>query len=168
MAELHIKRDKSSATYASYQRYATAWKELHGETPAADIRPFHIRKLIDDRYTAQENGEPFSGSVRAHTEKVTLGIFAWAVKEELVERNTVKGYERKAEFGKRKGWINDEQFAKLLAVCTDDCYRDLLEVFWHTGARPFEIFQAERRHFHRANRRLVFRRLSGDMVQLGG
>src|SRR4029078_77767 len=107
-----------------------------GDRAAADIKPFHIRKLIEQRYTAQENGEPFSGSVRAQVEKVTLGIFAWAFKEELIERNTVKGYERKAEFGKRKGWINDEQFAKLLAVCSDGFFRDLLEVLWLTGARP--------------------------------
>ncbi|HEY2414778.1 MAG TPA: tyrosine-type recombinase/integrase [Pirellulaceae bacterium] len=160
-----VKRDKSAATYASYQRYATAWKDKHGNLSAADIRPKHIRDLIVDNYTAQENGEPFSGSVRAQAEKVTLGIFAWAFKEELIERNTVKGYERKAEFGKRKGWINDEQYAKLLAVCSDECFRDLLEVLWLTGARPFEIFQVERRHLDRANRRLVLRRADGDKVK---
>jgi len=161
----YIKGHKSPATYLSYKRYATAWKELHGTVPAAEVKPFHVRKLIEQRFTNREDGEPFSNSVRAQVEKVTLGIFAWAVKEELIERNTVKGYERKAEFGKRKGWINDEQYGKLVAVCSDECFRDLLEVLWLTGARPFEIFQMDARHLDRANRRLVLRRRDGDKVK---
>jgi integrase len=161
----YIRAHKSSATHVSYKRYATAWKELHGTIPAAEIKPFHIRKLIEVRFTNREDGEPFSNSVRAQVEKVTLGIFAWALKEELIERNTVKGYERKADFDKRKGWINDEQYGKLLAVCSDENFRDLLEVLWLTGARPFELFQVDRRHFDRANRRLVLRRRDGDKVK---
>jgi integrase len=161
----YVKEHKSPETYVSYKRYALAWKDKHGKKPVASIRPKHIRDLIQDKFTTRQDGEPFSQSVKAQVEKVTLGIFAWATREELIDRNTVKGYERKATFGTRKGWLKQEQFDKLLAQCHDPCFRDLLDVLWLTGARPFEIFQAESHHFDRQKQRFVFRKIDGDKVK---
>jgi integrase len=160
-----VKAHKSPETHQSYKRYATAWKEKHGKRPAASIRPKQIRDLIQDNFAIKADGEPFSSSVKAQVEKVTLGIFAWAMDEELIDRNPVKGYKRQSTFGVRKGWITQEQFDKLLAVCDDPCFRDLLEVLWWSGARPFEIFQAEAKHFDRNKQRFTFRHQDGDKVK---
>lgn len=160
-----VKAHKSPETYLSYRRYATAWKDKHGKRAAASIKPKQIRDLIQDHFTTKADGEPFSSSVKAQVEKVTLGIFAWAMDEEMIDRNPVKGYKRQSTFGVRKGWITQDQFDKLLAVCDDPCFRDLLEVLWWTGARPFEIFQARAKHFDRKKQRFTFRHLDGDKVK---
>jgi integrase len=166
-----VKAHKSPETYLSYKRYATAWKEKHGNRLAATIRPKQIRDLIQDRFTtitdkdSDRCGEPYSSSVKAQVEKVALGIYAWAMNEEMIDRNPVKGYKRQSTFGVRKGWITQEQFDKLLAVCDDSCFRDLLAVLWWTGARPFEIFQARAKHFDRRKQRFIFRHLDGDKVK---
>jgi integrase len=166
-----VKANKSPETYLSYRRYATAWKEKHGNRPAATIKPKQIRDLIHDRFTtitdkdSDRCGEPYSSSVKAQVEKVALGIFAWAMDEEMIDRNPVKGYKRQSTFGVRKGWIIQEQFDKLLAVCGDPCFRDLLEVLWWTGARPFEIFQAKAKHFDQKRQRFTFRHVDKDKVK---
>jgi len=166
-----VKAHKSPETYVSYKRYATAWQKMHGSRSAATIRPKQIRDLIQDRFTtitdkeSDRCGEPYSSSVKAQVEKVALGIFAWAMDEEMIDRNPVKGYKRQSTFGVRKGWITQEQFDKLLAVCDDPCFRDLLEVLWLTGARPFELFQARAKHVDRKKQRVTFRLVDGDKVK---
>jgi len=161
----YIKQSQSAATLTNYTRYANAWKALHGELPAASINPDHVSECLRDRYTKTSKGKPFSDSCRWQFEKVALGIFKWAVKRQLLAVNPLLGYDRATVCGKRKSWISQEQYDKLIAGCDDQNLRDLLETFWRSGARPFELFQLEARHYDAQGRRLILKRAKGDKVK---
>jgi site-specific recombinase XerD len=161
----YIKQSQSAATLTNYTRYAGVWKALHGELPAASITPDHVSECLRDKYTKTSKGKPFSDSCRWQFEKVALGLFKWSVKRQLLTVNPLLGYDRATVCGKRKSWISQAQYDKLIAGCTDQNLRDLLETFWRSGARPFELFQLEARHYDAQGRRLILKRAKGDKVK---
>lgn len=161
----HVEKTQSPATLRNYTRYASIWKSLHGSLLAASINPDHVSELLREKFSKTMKGLPFSDSVRWQVEKVTLGIFKWAVKRQHLATNPLLGYDRSTICGKRKSWISQEQYDKLIAACNDDNLRDLLETFWKSGARPFELFQVEARHYDAQGRRLILKRRDGDNVK---
>jgi integrase len=96
---------------------------------------------------------------------VALGLFKWAVKRQLLTVNPLLGYDRQMICGKRKSWISQEQYDKLIAGCDDQNLRDLLETFWRCGCRPFEAFQVEAKHYDATGRRVILKRADGDKVK---
>lgn len=163
----YIKLSKSDATHRSYSRYAAAWKALYGELPAASITAEHVSNLLREKFTTKQDGKPMSESCRWQMEKVALGSFKWAMKpkQALIAKNALEGYDRETNCGKRDAWIDETQYAKLMKKCTDSDIQDFLEVLWRTGARPFELYQCDARHYDRANSRLVLSRKAGDNVK---
>jgi integrase len=165
----YIGQTQSPVTLQNYTRYANNWRALHGDRPAASIVPDDVTEVLRAKYTtystASGAAKPFSDSVRWQFEKVAIGIYKWAVKKQLLTVNPMLGYDRAMICGKRKSWISQEQYDTLMAECRDDNLRDLLETFWRSGARPFELFQVEARHYDPQGRRLILERANGDKVK---
>ena len=75
--------------------------------------------------------------------------FRWAERAGLLKsiggRSPLAGLE-KPPAGRRDRLISPEEFTALLALVTDQPFRDLLISAWETGARPHELFIVEGRH----------------------
>jgi integrase len=103
--------------------------------------------------------------VRWQAQKVAVVAFAWAKNQGLLDTNPLSDYRKNARCGKRQTFITLDQYKTLKAACSDPAFKDLLEVLWETGARPFEVFQATARHFDPTAGHLRYIRANGDKVK---
>jgi len=157
----NVQKTKAAATHASYKRYANKWSELHGKMAATAIRGYHLSEFCERCYPTTD----YSDSVRWQVQKVAVVAFAWAKEQGLIDVNHLADYRKSAKCGKRDTFLSVDQYDKLIAGCDDVTFRDLLIVLWETGARPFEIFQAEARHLNRAEHCLQYSKRAGDKVK---
>jgi integrase len=156
-----VEKNKSKETHASYRRYANKWADLHGKQAAASIRGHHVSEFVERVFPPTD----YSDSVRWQAQKVAVVMYAWAKDQGLVEINHLADYRKSARCGKRDSYLTLDQYKVLIKACQDSDFCDLLTVFWETGARPFEVFQAEARHLDRENRCLRFFKRKGDKVK---
>ncbi len=80
--------------------------------------------------------------------------FRWSEKMGVIDTNPIR-YLEKPEAGKREQVIAPEQYPEILEYFKDESFRSLLEMAWHTGARPQECIRIEARHVELQNRRIV-------------
>lgn len=83
----------------------------------------------------------------------------WAAKAGLLKsiggRSPVAHLE-KPQQGRRELLVSEEDYRELLAMVTDQEFRDVLELSWETGCRPHELFTVEAAHVELVNARWVF------------
>jgi integrase len=153
-----VKKTKAASTHRNYSRYAKEWKSVHGKLPATAIRGFHVNEFVERAFPVTD----YSDSVRWQSQKVAVVSFAWAKDQGLLEVNHLADYRKNAKCGKRDTFLTQAQYDLILPAC-DPAFKDLLTVFWESGARPFEIFQAEAKHLK--GKTLVFNKKAGDKVK---
>lgn len=156
-----VQKNKSKETHTSYQRYANRWTSLHGRLAAASIRGHHLSEFVEREFPPTD----YSESVRWQAQKTAVVMYAWAKDQGLIDINHLADYRKSARCGKRKSYLTFDQYKVLIKACQDSDFRDLMTFHWESGARPFEVFQAEARHVDRAHRCLRFHKGKGDKVK---
>jgi integrase len=156
-----VETTKSKETHTSYKRYANRWVKTHGKLAAASIRGHHVSEFVERAYPATD----YSDSVQWQAQKVAVVMYAWAKEQGLIDVNQLADFRKSARCGKRDTYLTLDQFKVLRKACIDSDFCDLMTVLWETGARPFEVFQAEGKHLNREKRCFQFAKKKGDKVK---
>jgi integrase/recombinase XerC len=134
---------------ASYPWYRAALQRFKDGVPNCairDLKPADIETWLAGR-------SDWSSTYRAGTVTAIKRAFNWAVKKQGLAFNPVAGLEKPAGQS-RDRVLSEEEFKAILKLATDERFRDLLYLAWHTGARPQELVRIERRHLD--NKTIVF------------
>lgn len=92
--------------------------------------------------------ETWSQTYRCNACKHLSAAFNWMIAKEYTTRNPIKGVDRPKP--QRRGFeyvISEEEYQKVLALC-NRTYKPIVELLWHTGARPQEILSAKAEEYH--------------------
>ena len=121
------------STHSETKRYLNEyWKTLH-KVPIHEVK----RRDIAVRLTqiSEEHGP-----VAAARARIALsGIFAWAMREGIVDANPVIGTNKPPEPPSRDRVLTDTELAEIWAACQDNDYGRIVKLALLTGARREEI-----------------------------
>jgi integrase len=161
--------NRSKATHTSYTRSLRPLRATFPDMLAEEIRPKDLDAIVRDSLTTYKTqdgvSKRYSESTRWHFFKTVIAMYNWAQEKGHIETHSLVRLKDKPACAIRQEWITKEQFNKLIGACDDEGLRDLLIVLWDTGARPFEILQAEARHLDHDSRCLRYARSKGDKVK---
>jgi integrase len=143
---------RSDGTYRWYSEHLSNFARHIGEhLKLLELREKHVTTWID---AAHKGSAPDTiyGAIRSVQRAMN-----WAIKRGLLPESPVKGVE-KPQQEPREVVISREQFAEIIARCSDQNAHDLFTVLWETGCRVQEIRKVEAKHFLEAERCWVFPR----------
>jgi integrase len=115
----------------------------------ADLKPHHVTRVMD----AHEN---WSASTKNGFARSIQRGMMWAERQGLIDRTPIPRLEKPTPES-REVVITPTEFEGLLALFSDQVFRDLLVMAWETGARPSELFMVEAHHVDLVNKRWVFK-----------
>jgi integrase len=141
-------KHKAPLTYAWYRDRIQAFaRTIKKQLAVAEFKPIHVERWVDAH-------PRWSLSHQRGCKVAIQRAFAWAEKMGVIDRNPVR-YLEKPPQGKREQIITAAEHAQILDHFRDPAFCDLLEMAWHTGARPQETIRVEARHADLPNRRVV-------------
>jgi integrase/recombinase XerD len=141
-------RHKAPLTYVWYRdRIEGFARTIDKRLSVSEFRPIQVERWVDAH-------PEWSASHQRGCKVAVQRAFSWAEKMGVIDRNPIRHLE-KPEAGKRERVITHEEHAELLAHYRDEAFRSLLEMAWHTGARPQETIRIEARHCQLDARRIV-------------
>jgi integrase len=130
-------------SFVSHQEDGRRYKEL----AVADLRPIDVERWVD--------AHPTWGPSHQRGAKIAVQrAFTWAERMGVVTTSPVRHLPKPAA-GRRERVIGPEEQAAIRSHFAGDAFQDLLDMAWHTGARPQECIRIEARHVDLANRRVV-------------
>ena len=142
------KKHKAPLTYIWYRdRIESFAKTIDRHLEVDALKPIHVERWVDAH-------ADWSASHQRGCKVAVQRALRWAAKMGVIDKNPVRHLE-KPQVGKREQLITPDEYAMLLGHFPDEAFRDLLEMAWHTGARPQETIRVEARHADLANRRVV-------------
>ncbi|MCE9530572.1 MAG: site-specific integrase [Planctomycetes bacterium] len=104
-----------------------------------DLKPFHVQQWVDAKVRWGPNQK--RGAITA-----IQRAFSWAEKMGHILKSPVRNVEKPAA-KRREQVLTPSEFQSLLSNVRDDCFRDVLEFCWETGARVQEVRLVEAAHF---------------------
>jgi integrase len=121
------------STHTEIERYLNGhWKNLH-KVPIHEVKRRNIAVRLTE--IAQE-----SGPVAAARARVAIsGMFAWAVREGIIDANPVIGTNKPPEPQSRDRILTDTELAEVWTACQDNDYGRIVKLAMLTGARREEI-----------------------------
>ena len=141
------RKHRAEATFRWYRDRIQAFVgTIERHLAVADLKPIHVERWVDshpDWSTTHQRGCKIA----------VQRAFSWAEKMGLVTVSPIRRLD-KPEAGKRDQVISAEEYAMLLARF-DDSFGELLQMAWHSGARPQESIRVEARHVDLASRRIT-------------
>lgn len=140
---------RSPDTYRWYNDRLQAFLDFKSnkELLVKDMRPFHVQEWVD--------AMPHKSGTRRNYVRSVKRAFRWAEEQGIVDRSPV-AYLKKPAAGRRDNVISPELHQRLLALTKPQCFRDLLNFSYHTGARCSESLALEARHLDLEHHRVVF------------
>ena len=141
-------KHKAPLTYVWYRdRIQSFARTIDKRLALAELKPILVERWVDAH-------PEWSASHQRGCKVAVQRPFTWAEKMGVIDRNPIRFLE-KPEQGKREQVISPAEYAVIHNHFPDDAFRDLLEMAWHTGARPQESLKIEARHVDLPNRRIV-------------
>lgn len=143
-----VKSHRSLDTYEWYRYRLQRFAEKHANMRVSELKPFH----------AQQWAESYPGlatTSRRNYLRTIKRCLSWATRQGYIDKNPLAALELPAS-ETRDTVVTPEEFAKILALCRDESFRDLLIVTWETGCRPQESLRVEARHVDTVNQRWIF------------
>jgi len=121
------------STHSETKRYLNDyWKTLH-KVPIHEVQRRDIAVRLNQ--ISEEHGV-----VAAARARIALsGIFAWAMREGIVDANPVIGTNKPPEPPSRDRVLTDAELAEIWAACQDNDYGRIVKLALLTGARREEI-----------------------------
>jgi integrase len=140
-------KHKARATYAWYRDRIQAFvATIPGHLPVAELKPIHVERWVDAH-------PGWSASHQRGSKVAVQRAFSWAEKMGLVAVSPLRHLD-KPEAGKREQVVSLVEYEALLKRYPDS-FGELLQMAWHTGARPQESIRVEARHVDLAARRIT-------------
>ena len=119
-------RRQAAETYRGYSFYVQSFCEACGYFHVVDLRPHHVTKWMDSK--------PWGPTMQFNAVRTAQRVFNWAVKEQLLPQNPIKGMERPRQES-RDSYVSDEEFRALLGDAAP-AFRLFLFALRQIGARP--------------------------------
>ena len=126
----HSKKHHEPATFEHYQYFLQSFCVSHGKMIAADIRPFHVTRWLDQHTDWK--------SARRHASLTVKRAFAWADKQGLLCPSPIRTLEVGTGNRRTRVLTADEQ-AEILAAIKDRQFRYFVRAMIETGCRPGEV-----------------------------
>lgn len=126
---------------------------------AEDLTPGHVQRWIDgnSKAVAPSNKRAKKGrrvtkrdiSPSTKNTRITfiIGVFNWAKRMRYVADNPIAGMPKPAPTV-REEFVPNDLWPQVLALASDDSFRDLLTVLLSTGCRVTEIMRFEAKHYN--------------------
>ncbi|HEV3445237.1 MAG TPA: tyrosine-type recombinase/integrase [Gemmataceae bacterium] len=141
-------KHKAPLTYVWYHDRIQAFSRTIDKHLLVDeLKPIHVERWVDAH-------PEWSASHQRGCKVAVQRAFSWAEKMGVIDKNPIRHLE-KPQAGKREQLVSPDEYEQLLQHYPDEAFRDLLEMAWHTGARPQESTRIEARHVDLENRRVV-------------
>jgi integrase len=132
--------NRAFRTYDFYRERLQRFKNAVPNMPVAKLTPDHVYRWLD-----AEGNKHWSDTYKRGCITALCRAFNWAVKARKIPFNPIKGIE-KPEASQREMLITPQEFGAVLKLVTDEPFRDILNIIWLTGCRPFEATRVEARH----------------------
>ena len=141
-------RHKAALTYVWYRDRIQAFaRTIERRLAVPDLKPIHVERWVDAN-------EDWSQSHQRGCKVAVQRAFSWAEKMGVIDKSPIRNLDKPPQ-GKREQLISPEEYEKIHGHFPDEAFREVLEMAWHTGARPQETVRVEARHVDLANRRIV-------------
>jgi integrase/recombinase XerC len=140
------KKHRDEGTFQWYRQRLQEFDDLQHDLTIKDMKQHHVQSWIDKKNA--------SGHQRGCLIAVNRAM-NWAEKQGHILKNPIKGMEKPAA-GRRDILIEPDVYAKMLSLCNDAQFVDLLTFSWETGSRPQEAYRLEGRHLDLAHKRIIF------------
>ncbi|HKB04963.1 MAG TPA: site-specific integrase [Gemmataceae bacterium] len=125
-------------TYQTYRHFLQKFCDAHGRLTAADVRPIHVTRWLD-------NHPSWKGG-RRHAVMAVKRAYAWADVQGVLSPNPVK-HIRPDPRGRRTRVLTKDEQAQILAAVKDQPFRDFVLALTETGCRPSEVARVTAAHF---------------------
>lgn len=144
------KKNLASSTCDRMKPILTSFKAFVGtKLKVRNLKPFHVTNWLDDKFS-------HVGDTRRHTLITQIkGAFSWAAEQGYIDASPIAKM-KKPEPSVRQEFVQADLWPKVLALATDEQFREFLTVMLDSGARVQEMFAIEARHLDGS--RLVFNR----------
>ncbi len=146
-------KHKAPRTYEWYKNHIQSFiAHENDDGPSSNLtvttlKPIHVERWVDAHST-------WGASHQRGAKIAVQRAFRWAERMGLIATNPIR-FLPKPEQGKREQVIAFDQHLAIMAHFKDRSFGALLEMAWHTGARPQECVRIEARHVEIPNRRIV-------------
>lgn len=140
-------KHKAPLTYVWYRDRIQAFiRTIPPALTVPVLKPIHVERWVD--------AHPEWSPSHQRGCKVAVGrAFSWADKMGVIDKNPIRHLE-KPEAGKREQLVSASEYGLILGHFPDRNFRELIEMAWHTGARPQETIRIEARHVDLSKRRI--------------
>jgi integrase len=117
-------------TYRQYKLYLDWFTGAYGVLPAADLKPFHVTRWLDDH--------PKWKASRRHAALAVKRAFNWAERQGLLAANPLRTLQV-APNNRRTRVLTADERATILAAVPDEPFREFVTALFETGCRPGEL-----------------------------
>lgn len=131
-----LKGHRSIETVRPRKKILKSFADFIGAKRVDQIRPYHVADWI-----AAQKGikSPTTANNRI---TLIIGAFNWAVRMGYIRENPIAGMPKPKAIV-RQEFIPSDAWSKVLALATDDAFRDWLQFMFGTGSRVTEMFKLE-------------------------
>ncbi len=126
----HSEKHHGPDTFANYRYFLQSFCGCYGRLPAAELKPFHVTKWLDDH--------PSWKGGRRHAVIAVRRAFSWADQQGVLSPNPLRAL--KADRVKRRTRVlAADELAEILATIRDRQFREFMQALLETGCRPSEV-----------------------------
>lgn len=126
----HSERHHSPDTFANYKHFLQSFSERYGRLPAAELKPIHVTKWLDDH--------PSWKGGRRHAVIAVRRAFSWADQQGVLSPNPLRAL-KAGRARRRTRVLSPEELSEILAVIRDRQFREFMHAMLETGCRPSEV-----------------------------
>lgn len=123
------KRHHAADTYRNHKFYVGGFRKRYGRMP--------VSRLTKNKVTTWVDTHNWNDTSQYNARRSVFRAFNWAVEEDLLAENPLKGMKRTKPAPRQRAMTEQEYSAMLQA--RRGPFRTLLFSLWNTGARPSEL-----------------------------
>ena len=143
-----VKKERTIHTFEWHRHRLQRFCQKHPQLTVADLKPFHVQQWVDS-YTH------LSKTSRRNYFRTVKACIRWSLAQGYIEKDPLLGMQIPTG-DIREVTIPQADFERLLAVITDQTFKELVLFTWETGCRPQESLRIEARHIDLPRQRIVF------------
>jgi integrase len=144
-----VRKNRAPRTYAWYKENIQRFVDsIPARLTIVELKPYHVTCAMDAYpHWANNTRHDFISAVKR--------AFNWALDEEIIDRSPLVRMKKPTREAREMA-LSPSEYAQVIEVVKEPCFRDLLEVAWETGARPQELRKIEARFLELEKSRIVF------------
>jgi integrase len=123
------KRHHAADTYRNHNFYVGGFMKRYGRLPVGNLTKNHVTRWVDSHV--------WNATSQYNARRSVFRSFNWAVEEDLLAENPLKGMKRPKPAPRQRALSHEEYQALLKA--SRGCFKLFLFSLWNTGARPKEL-----------------------------